>query len=178
MTLSDLASIGSLVSGVAVLISLIYLAQQTRQNSKHTKALIHQGRMVQGVDALNAIAGDATWMEAVMRGRNGDQTLDDVQAARCWFAQLANFYSAEDLFLQHQEGLIGESRHQGFVTRMRRAFSSPGVRASWTMARGIYDTDFEAFMDDLMREAHVTLTGNMGATWKSLAAAELRSISA
>jgi len=45
MTLSDLASIGSLVSRFAVLVSLIYLAQQTRQNSKHTRALtrLHGG---------------------------------------------------------------------------------------------------------------------------------------
>jgi hypothetical protein len=35
MTLSDLSSIGSLVSGIAMLVSLIYLAQQTRQNVKH-----------------------------------------------------------------------------------------------------------------------------------------------
>jgi len=50
MTLSDLASIGSLVSGIAVLVSLVYLAQQTRQNSKHTRALIQQGRAIQSAD--------------------------------------------------------------------------------------------------------------------------------
>jgi hypothetical protein len=44
MTLSDLASIGSLVSGTPVTASLIYLALQTHQDAKHTKALIHQGR--------------------------------------------------------------------------------------------------------------------------------------
>ena len=45
MSLSDLAAIGSLISGVAVLISLIYLARQMRQNTKHTRALIQQGRV-------------------------------------------------------------------------------------------------------------------------------------
>ena len=34
MTLSDLASIGSLISGIAVLISLIYLSLQVRQAEK------------------------------------------------------------------------------------------------------------------------------------------------
>jgi hypothetical protein len=40
MTLSDLASVGSLVSGVAVLASLIYLSLQARHNtaSFHRKA--------------------------------------------------------------------------------------------------------------------------------------------
>ena len=44
MTLSDLAAIGSLASGVAVLVSLIYLGLQVHQSAKHTRALILQGR--------------------------------------------------------------------------------------------------------------------------------------
>ena len=37
MSLSDLAALGSFVSGFAVLASLIYLALQTRQNVKHKR---------------------------------------------------------------------------------------------------------------------------------------------
>jgi hypothetical protein len=43
MTLSDISSIVGVISGLAVLGSLIYLAQQTRQNAKHTRALIQSG---------------------------------------------------------------------------------------------------------------------------------------
>jgi hypothetical protein len=46
MSLSDLASISNLVSSVAVLASLVYLAQQIRQNTKHTRTLIQQGRSI------------------------------------------------------------------------------------------------------------------------------------
>ena len=42
MTLSDLASIGSLISGVAVLISLIYLALQVRQSDRNQRTLLQQ----------------------------------------------------------------------------------------------------------------------------------------
>ena len=44
MSLTDLASIGSLISSVAVLISLIYLALQVRQAEKNQQASIRQGR--------------------------------------------------------------------------------------------------------------------------------------
>jgi hypothetical protein len=43
MTLSDLASIGSLVSGVAVLVSLVYLSSQVRQTEKNQRALMESG---------------------------------------------------------------------------------------------------------------------------------------
>lgn len=45
MSLSDLASIGTLVGGVAVLISLVYLSLQIRQTERNQRALINQGAM-------------------------------------------------------------------------------------------------------------------------------------
>ena len=97
MSLPDLASIGSLVSGVAVLLSLVYLAQQTRQNSKHTMALIHQGRVEQTTGWINAVASDPSLTDILMRGGVGDVTLDDTQTSRLYLTQLSNFYALEDL---------------------------------------------------------------------------------
>jgi hypothetical protein len=44
MTFSDPASVGSFVSALAVLISLIYLALQVRQAERNQRALMQQGR--------------------------------------------------------------------------------------------------------------------------------------
>jgi len=85
MTLSDLASIGSLVSGIAVLVSLAYLAQQTRQNSKHTRALIQQCRAIQLADMPLRSAENASLVETRMRGDEGDKTLNRVQFAQYWY---------------------------------------------------------------------------------------------
>jgi hypothetical protein len=43
MSLTDLASIGSLVSGVAVLVSLIYLSLQVKQAERNQQASIRLG---------------------------------------------------------------------------------------------------------------------------------------
>ncbi len=50
MTLLDFATFSTAISGIAVSVSLIYLIIQTRQNLRHTRALIHQGSSVD--DAL------------------------------------------------------------------------------------------------------------------------------
>jgi hypothetical protein len=44
MSLTDVASIGSTVRGVATPVSLIYLTQQKQQDLKRTRAPILQGR--------------------------------------------------------------------------------------------------------------------------------------
>src|SRR5665213_3244937 len=102
MTLSDLASIGSLVSGVAVLVSLIYLAQQTRQNSRHTRALIQQGRASQGqAGIVQWIATDPSTAEVYLRGCEGDITMDRVQFIRFIYMMISAFFAWEDSFYQH-----------------------------------------------------------------------------
>ena len=44
MSLSDLAAIGSFVSGIAVFFSFFFLALQLRQANRDQKALMQQGR--------------------------------------------------------------------------------------------------------------------------------------
>lgn len=57
-TLADIASLASIFSSVAVVASLIYSALQVSQNTKHTRATIHQGRVARAVDlAVQKIAG-------------------------------------------------------------------------------------------------------------------------
>jgi len=43
MSLSDLAAFGSFVSGLAVLVSLIFLLLQVRQTNRNQRALMQQG---------------------------------------------------------------------------------------------------------------------------------------
>ncbi len=58
MSLSEVASIATAISGLAVTVSLIYLAIQTRQNVRHTTALIHQGTAARTTTILRG------WMNA------------------------------------------------------------------------------------------------------------------
>src|SRR5215471_4269187 len=59
MSLSDLASLGSFVSGVAILVSLIYVALQLRQSAKHQRALMHQGYAARVTESLHWFAEPA-----------------------------------------------------------------------------------------------------------------------
>src|SRR5271165_6150215 len=107
MTLADLSSIATVISGAAVVTSLVYLSFQVRQNSKHTRALIQQGRaaMAQG-GMVEWIATDRSLAEAYLRGTAGDTTIDGTQFIRFFFAVNSSFFTWEDLFYQHQAELI------------------------------------------------------------------------
>jgi hypothetical protein len=78
MTLSEIASIATAVSGFAVTVSLIYVAIQTQQNARHTRALIHQGTAARTTALLlgfmNADAA-AAWIE----GNGGTATPEAIR---------------------------------------------------------------------------------------------------
>ena len=52
MLLSNLASIAAAISGLSATASLIYVAIQTRQSVRHTRALIHQGTAARTTNLL------------------------------------------------------------------------------------------------------------------------------
>jgi hypothetical protein len=128
MSLSDLASLGTLASSVAVFLSLIYLGLQMRQNTKHTKALIHQGRIARVVD-LQLRAAEPGLAAAIITGNGGAPTPEAILKQQfnqhCW----ATFMSMEDTFAQSAEGLVGPEQFEGLRRGLVGAMAEPGARA-------------------------------------------------
>ena len=78
MTLSDFATFSTAISGLAVTASLIYLALQTHQSAKHTKALIHQGRASRIVElAMAATRSDL--VEAAIAANGEEPTHEEIR---------------------------------------------------------------------------------------------------
>src|SRR3974390_2570758 len=77
MSLSDLASLGSVVSGFAVLISLIYLALQVRQTERNQQISIRHSRVTRTVELHLALADPAVavaWLHGLASPREITQT--------------------------------------------------------------------------------------------------------
>jgi hypothetical protein len=173
MTLSDLASIATVISSIAVLASLIYLAQQTRQNTRHTRALIQQGRNQQVIDFDMAGATDPAVNELLLRGDAGDPMLTPAQAVAYMQLVIAQLSYAEDGFYQHREGLIDDERHSGTTVWFQRVRAvRPGFRTTWEMCKGLYGPEFQAFADEKIRAAALLPATDAGVQWLGLVAKE------
>ena len=174
MSLSDLAAIATVISGLAVLGSLIYLALQTRQNSKHTRALIQQGRAVQAADLTTRWASDPSLVALLQKATLGDPTLSDEEVLRFVLMQFTAYQMWEDRFYQHKEGLIDEERHAGTGREIRERLQRVGYRVAWQMQRNTYGKEFQAFVDELIRQVRVEAPQEspLSEWWKVLLAAE------
>ncbi len=82
MTLSDLASIGSLVSGVAVLFSLIFVGFQVRQNTMQMRRAELNSSMEQSSAWRLSIISNPEVAELWLKGRSETDTLTAPGALR------------------------------------------------------------------------------------------------
>jgi hypothetical protein len=171
MTLSDLASIGSFISGVAVIVSLVYLSLQIRQNTKHSQALIQQGRAARIADTSLRLAELAA-TEGLERCFQGLPDVSENDVRRFTFLCRAIFISAEDSFFQNRQGLLNGAAFESFVSSMRAGMGAPGIAAAWMLTREMYEPQFRDFIDRTMGDAVGRVASSRGlARWKDVIAA-------
>jgi hypothetical protein len=166
VTLADLSSLGSFISGVAVVVSLAYLSVQIRQNTKHSQALIQQGRAARIVDTalrlaeLRADDGLNTCFEGAPQARARD-------VSRFLNVARAVFISAEDSFLQSEEGLLGPAALESYKASLRRGTGSPGLAAAWILTRDMYEPKFRAFMNETNGDLNQAVSVRLAEAWRT-----------
>ena len=103
MSLSDLASLGSIVSGFAVLVSLVYLSLQVRQAERNQRALMQQGRANRVSDNSFRVAEPGLSV-VFSKGSRGDENLTSEELFQFLYMCRGGFLSGEDSFLHHLSG--------------------------------------------------------------------------
>jgi hypothetical protein len=152
MTLAEVASFSTAVSGLAVTASLIYLAIQTSQNTRHTRALIHQGSTARTTSTLTNLMNPeycAAWIE----GNGGEATPETVRARQFFYHCSVVINSMEDLYVQHRAHLLNEEQFVRGTETFRRLLTAPGMRKFWEEERVLFASTapgFTAYVDGLL----------------------------
>jgi hypothetical protein len=146
MTLSDFAAFSTAISGLAVTASLIYLAKQTYQSSKHTKALLQQGQSNRVATSLLAMA-NADLANAWITGNDGTATSESVKSLQ--FAQLCNMieYDMMDFHNTHIDGLTSDEQFGSACVAYSNLLQQPGMGAFWTTWKDAPMRDCPRFID-------------------------------
>jgi hypothetical protein len=165
VTLADLSSIGSFISGVAVLVSLVYLSLQIRQSTKHSQALIQQGRAARIADTALRLA-ELRADDGLNACFEGMPMAAEKDLSRFLMAARAVFISAEDSFFQGAEGLLSPTAFESYKASVRSGMGSPGLAAAWILTRDMYEPKFRTFMDDLNGDLNHSGPSRSTDTWR------------
>lgn len=154
MSLSDFATFSTAISGLAVTASLIYLALQTHQNAKHTKALILEARTERSISQLVGFS-DADKAAAWIVENGGQPTQEAIRQRQFFMHCTAIMMNMRDTFAQHDEGLLSDEQFALHNVDARLFLSQSAFRAYWNDWRALRHSQAPkciAYMDGLMSD--------------------------
>ena len=135
MSLEDLGNIGEFVAAIGVIVSLVYLAAQIRQNTKTVRTSTYQA-VLDYSSRVNELVLSNPHVERIYRvGRRDLAQLheDERPQFRLLLAHIMNMY--ETMFLQYRRGTLDEEYWNARMVGLRAVLSQPGIRAHWLGVR-------------------------------------------
>ena len=173
MSLSDLAALGSFISGFAVLISLIYLGLQVRQSALGQRATAHQG-VQEFMRQHQRTLMDSELASIFSRGLGADASLTEVELMQ-FHAMVRDWLSFhnECVWLNARR-VLDEDGLKTADNSLRVLLRYPGFRAAWRLSRFSSDKAYRALID---AEAHAALSQGVPPSyiegWKAEIGAEV-----
>ena len=170
MTLADFASIAGIVSGTVVVVSLVYLGYQIRQNTRHQRASMQQGRAARTVDILLRTA-EPDMAQAILHGRMGDAGMAPAALEQFLRASTAMFISFEDGYVLRRSGMLDAATVAGDDAALKNHILPwRGYRLAWEMLKAGMAPDFRDYVDDMLSRTPEAAPGDRLVRWKQLAA--------
>lgn len=151
MSLQRYALVAEIIGGVALVIGLIFVGLELRQNTTAQRVTATQTLVVDYENAIDKLA-DAENACIYVLGINGLQNLSGIERYRFFVLWFHIFRAAEQLHYYSLEGMIEPQIWRGFQRQLNEVSRLPGVREWWSIRRDWFSDDFQTFIDDLVAD--------------------------
>jgi hypothetical protein len=169
MTLSQLADIGEILGGVAVVASLVYLAIQIRQNTRTVRSsTLHQNTDLWNAMFLRLAEPDAA--EAYVSGMSANPDIRPLHYTQFFFICRAMFIAFENQYFQMQQGVLDPETYAGYQRSISTQFLAfRGFRVWWRQSRSVFTPDFVRHIDAMIAAVPEADPGAFLREWHAIA---------
>jgi len=151
VSISDLGSLGEFVASFGVLITLIFLTFQMRQNTKAVRASIASDMTSHWLSNSNVMASSSDLFQIMARA-NETGSMEAEGAGRYYFWVVNVLKIVEFAHYQRNEGTLDEQLWETNVAGLRSLMDGTIFEEIWTSQRNLYTADFRGFVDALLTE--------------------------
>lgn len=155
MELDTLTKLGQAVGGFFVILSIIYLARQVRQNSK---LLITEnyGRVLDRMSAVQSrLAAEPEFHHIVVVGAQSPGALSGSERVRFTWAMYELFGAGEFMYNQARDDSLPPEVWERWEATIAWWASHPGIRDWWEAKPTPFTSDYEALVNGMIRGEHV-----------------------
>ena len=147
MSLQDLGAVGELIGGISVVISLVYLAVQIRQNTQTVRASAYQSILAAAVQARLTVAQDPVLCRRMLDGLHESEKLTDDEKAQLRQTISAMLRLFENVFFQYRRSMVEEAIWESWRLTTIAMFSRPDVQEWWPSTREFFHEEFREFLE-------------------------------
>lgn len=166
MSLSDLANIGSLISGVAVLISLVYLSLQVRHAQRTQRASMHQAR-VERVTHVSLNFARPELAKVLAKAAAGATDFSSDEVLQLFYVVRIQVLALHDAFWQSEAGFLDAPSLDTMVLTMQRMMANPALRAAWRLVCPQIAPAIRARIEKIVEETPLTAAADWAVAWKA-----------
>ena len=147
LTLEQAYYISELVASLAVIMSLIYVAIQIRQNTQIVKLNSAQNLSHELRESLALLASDAGLSDIHLRAMQNIDSLAPAEKFRFYIFLNNVFRVYESAHYQNSKRTVDPSVWTGIVGNMKATKSTSGYLAFWQERKSIFNKEFQDFYD-------------------------------
>lgn len=151
MNWEAVSAIGQVVGAVAVVISLVYLAAQIRDNTRSTRSATRQS-IVDSIVSVNLAMAQSDAIARALRSNLDGRPLAPHEALQ----QLAHCYACmrtwENVHFQYRSGMLSDEDWSGFRQNVKALMQVPAFRDFWEREREVFSQAFRREVTAVLRE--------------------------
>ncbi|MEJ2239650.1 MAG: hypothetical protein P8X82_15245 [Gemmatimonadales bacterium] len=150
MKLERFALIAEIIGGLAVLIGLVFVGLELRQNTLAQRVTATQTLVADYENAVDRLANDQRSACIYVRGSNGLENLTGIERYQFFVMWFHLLRAAEQLHYYSLEGMVEPRIWRGFQRQLDEVVRYPGVRQYWELRRDWYSDEFQGFVDEIV----------------------------
>ena len=145
--IENLGNLGDFVGGLAVIITLVYLAHQIRQNTASVQAATVQAAAQANAELMDRFGSDPELLRFYEAGVRDFESMSSDDRARFASVMGSIMHRGEGMVDQVERGLLPRDAMEGAANRLRTTFAHPGTLAWWKRGKHVYGTSFQKWID-------------------------------
>lgn len=158
-TIQALGSLGEFVGALAVVISLIYLAQQMSQNTTSVRAASFNAMVQNSIRLLEHAFTDSEFAGFLHRAEHDPSSLTPAERVR-WDAYMTAVYRHfGNLVYQYRVGALDQQMWESYERTLREHLRTPSWGAWFQAHRGIFSDALQRHVDNLLAEIEAERAG-------------------
>ena len=152
ITLEQASFIAEILSGIAVIVSLIYVGVGVRHNTRSARLESVHAISTEFNNFYDLLASNRELVDIYHRGTFDIQSLDALEKVRFTLAVTRIFRTFHEQYFQWREGAMDDELWQSWIALCSDVMQGAGVQEIWSIRKRHYGTDFRGIVDGFIAD--------------------------